>query len=150
MAADWHGTRVEQEVHADGVLQGFGVRHMRTRAIEYSASPVMTTGPIGYMVVGEPSDETCVNDDDEWDWDTCYFEHWGDSVVAGLRGAGAPHRGGEDAAPALGRPRGGDGGRPLIRPSPRWWAVADSRRQSADGHRPFDRRPGGGRGWHGA
>lgn len=74
MAVDWHGTRVEQDVDADGVLRGFGLRHMFTQAVEESNDPPAVTGPIGYVVIGDSSDVGC-RDTSSHLWDGS--GHWG-------------------------------------------------------------------------
>lgn len=80
MAAEWHGTRVKQDVDG-GVLQGFGVRHMRPQGVEYSSAPDSTTGAIGYMVIGDKSNVQCDNDDDAFTWDNYYTHQWGDAAA---------------------------------------------------------------------
>ncbi len=79
MAAEWHGTRVEQDVDG-GVLQGFGVRHMRPQGVEYSSAPDSTTGTIGFMVIGDKANVSC---EDDWSaWDNYYTAQWGDADAA--------------------------------------------------------------------
>ncbi len=59
------------------MLQGFGVRFMRRQGVEYANDPEVSTGVIGYMVVGDASSTECNRDEEDFDW---YYDDFSGDV----------------------------------------------------------------------